>query len=291
MSKHSSRGYLITGATGTVGSRVVANLLARGERPRVFVRDGARARALLGDGVDVAVGDLGDAPSLVRAMTGMGAALVVATGEGIAAVDAMAANVAKAMGVRHVVKLSSMDVRRREGDSAFGAWHARGEAAIRESGLSYTFVQPAGFMSNALHWAHGIRSGGVVRASTGDGRVAVIHPDDIADVVTTALTTHAHDGESLAITGPEALSYASMTARLAEVIGRPLAFEPLTDAQAHAGLEARGMPAPEAAALVALWRGVREGHVETVTNEVRRVLGRAPRTFAAWAQENAAAFA
>ena len=36
--------YLITGATGNVGSLVVERLIARGNRTRIFVRDADKAR-------------------------------------------------------------------------------------------------------------------------------------------------------------------------------------------------------------------------------------------------------
>ena len=45
--------HLITGATGDVGSRVVSHLLNRSIRPRVLVRNEAKARFLFGDRVDV----------------------------------------------------------------------------------------------------------------------------------------------------------------------------------------------------------------------------------------------
>jgi len=91
---------------------------------------------------------------------------------------------------------------------AIGAWHERGQAAVRASGVPFTFVQPTGFMSNLLAWAPSINAEGVVRSSTGDGRRAFIHSDDIAAVAVMALTNRAYDGESLPITGPEALSFA-----------------------------------------------------------------------------------
>ena len=50
--------YLITGATGDVGARVVNHLLQRGNRPRVFVRNAEKAQALFGDRVEIFVGDL-----------------------------------------------------------------------------------------------------------------------------------------------------------------------------------------------------------------------------------------
>ena len=49
---------LVTGATGTIGSEVVGELLAADERPRAFVRDRDKARQLLGAQVEQVVGDL-----------------------------------------------------------------------------------------------------------------------------------------------------------------------------------------------------------------------------------------
>ena len=49
--------YLITGATGDVGARVVQHLLERGVRPRILARNEAKARAVVGDkGLKVAAG-------------------------------------------------------------------------------------------------------------------------------------------------------------------------------------------------------------------------------------------
>ena len=50
--------YLIVGATGNIGSRVTERLIARGERPSIFVRNAKTAKALFGDKVDIHVGDL-----------------------------------------------------------------------------------------------------------------------------------------------------------------------------------------------------------------------------------------
>ena len=63
--------YLITGATGDVGSRVVEHLLQRGNRPRVFVRDVEKARSRFGDRVDIFVGDLADPVALRAALEGV----------------------------------------------------------------------------------------------------------------------------------------------------------------------------------------------------------------------------
>jgi len=279
--------YLITGATGDVGSRVVECLLQRGDRPRVFVREEKRARSRFGDRVDVFVGDLADPASLKTALDGVEVLFLVNTGPQIPVQDEGAAKVAKAAGVKHLVKLSSMDVQQ---GLAIGAWHERGEAAIRASGIPFTFVQPTGFMSNLLAWAPSIKAEGVVRSSTGDGRRAFIHSDDIAAVATKVLTTREHGGESLPITGPEALSFAEATAKLSVVIGRGLTFQPISDEEARQRYAASGASPPETDAHVSLWRAIREGRLANITDNVERLLGRKPITMDQWARENAAAF-
>ena len=61
---------LVTGATGTVGCHVVHGLLAAGETVRALSRDAARAHAVLGDTVDVVIGDLDDPATVAAALDG-----------------------------------------------------------------------------------------------------------------------------------------------------------------------------------------------------------------------------
>jgi len=279
--------YLIAGATGDIGSKVVDILIQRGDRPRVFARDAQKAGSLFGDRVDVFVGDLADPESLRPALQGVDEFFLVNTGPEIPARDEAAANAAKAAGVKHLVKLSSMDV---QYGLAIGAWHERGEAAVRASGVPFTFVQPTGFMSNLLAWAPSIKTEGIVRASTGDGRRAFIHSNDIAGVAVKALTTRTYDGASLAITGPEALTFAEVTSKIAAAIGKPLTFLPISDEEARMRYSRMSGSAEETEAHVSLWRAIREGRLATVTNNVERILERNPIALDQWLIENAEAF-
>ncbi|NTX59065.1 NAD(P)H-binding protein [Myxococcus sp. CA051A] len=276
--------YLVTGATGNIGSGVTRCLLARGDRPCVFVRDAKKARALFGNRVEVRVGDLaGSRASLSAALAGIDAVFLLSSGPKLGVWDRAFALAARAAGVKHLVKLSTLDVSTGVGT---GPWHARGETAVRESGLSFTFIRSAAFMSNVLGWADSIASEGVLRSSTGEGKIAFIHPDDIAEVVTRALTTREYVGESLVITGPEALSYGEMATRIGATLGKTVRFEPISDEEAQADV-GRG---PYAAALVDIWRAVREGRMALVNEGVERVLGRRPLSFDRWVAQHAEAF-
>lgn len=280
--------YLVTGATGNVGSLVTNRLLDAGETPCVLVRDARKARNLFGDHVEIRVGDLaGSRTNLTDAFQGCDALFLINTGPGLGERDRACALAACDAGIQHLVKLSTLDVKTGVGT---GPWHARGEAAIRDSGVPYTFIQTAAFMSNALSWADLIRDEGVLSSSTGEGKIAFIHPDDIAEVVVSALSHGKALNDALVITGPEALSYREMATAIGEATGKSIRYETLSDADAMAGVLMWADRA-YAEALVDIWRAVREGRLATVSDGVQQLLGRTPKSFGDWIGENINYFA
>jgi uncharacterized protein YbjT (DUF2867 family) len=279
--------YLITGATGEVGSRVVRQLLERHIRPRVLVRSEEKTRSLFGDRVDVCVGDLAAPVSTRGAIQGADTVFLVNVGQAIPERDKAAAMISKELGARKIVKLSSLDV---EHGLAIGAWHEKGEAAIRTTGIPFTFVRPTGFMSNLLAWAHSIRTESVVRSSTADGRRPFIHSEDVASVCLAALLNDEHSGEALPITGPESLTFGEATAIISEAIGRPLSYQVISDLEARERYSRISGSQEETDAHVALWRAIREGRLAATTDRVERILGRKPIALRQWASENVRSF-
>lgn len=279
--------HLVTGATGNIGRRVATELLRRGERTRVFVRDRDKALRIYGDRVDTRIGDLADSASLSRALEGVNVLFLVTAGPDLAEVDQNAAEIARRAGVQTVVKLSTYDVGPGVGT---GAWHRDGEAAIRSSGLEFVFVQPSGFMDNFLNWAGSIGAEGVVSCCAGNGRIPFIHSDDIAAVVVEAMVNPEYLGRSLPITGPEALNFAEMTAIVGATIGRELSFQSISPAEEHRQQAAWGAPEPLIEARLGIFQAMRAGRLAGVTTTVASVLGREPISFSRWAEQNATAF-
>ena len=278
---------LITGATGEIGSRVVRLLLERGMRPRVLVRSEERARARFEDQVDVTVGDLASPDSIRAAIQGMNTVFLVNVGREIPQRDRVAATIGKELGVRKIVKLSSLDV---EQGLAIGAWHEKGEAAIRENGVPLTFVRPTGFMSNLLAWAPSIKAERVVRSSTADGRRPFIHSEDIASVCIAALLSDEYTGKTLPITGPESLTFREATDIIGEAIGKSLSYQVISDEQARERYSRISSSPEETEAHVALWRAIRDGRLASTTDCVERILGKKPIALRRWASENVRSF-
>ena len=275
--------YLITGATGDVGARVVKQLLDREIRPRILVRSEARARGLFGDCVDVYTGDLADPTTTRQALRGSSVLFLVNVGPEIPVRDSAAATIAREEGVSRIVKLSSLDV---EHGLAIGAWHEKGEAAIRASGVPFTFIRPTGFMNNLLAWAHAIKTEGIIRSSTGDGRRPFIHSEDIAAVSVAALLEEKYSGQILSITGPASLTFREATQVISTAIGRTLQYQVISDDEARDRYSTVSGSREETEAHVALWRAIREGRLAATTDGVEQILRRKPISIEDWASEN-----
>jgi hypothetical protein len=96
---------------------------------------------------------------------------------------------------------------------------------------------------------------------------------------------------TLPITGPEALSYAEMTAKISAAIGKPIQFQAISDEDTRQQQIAWGAPEPLVEARLSIFRAIRDGRLATVTDTVKRILGRKPITFDQWVRENIAVFA
>ncbi|MFJ3749393.1 NAD(P)H-binding protein [Streptomyces rubiginosohelvolus] len=268
---------LVTGATGTVGRRVVEQLLERGEHVRALTRDPERAE--FPAGVEVVGGDLEDPASLVPALRGVTGLHLITFGGALFAPLETADEIlalAKEAGVRRVTVLHG------GGDTPM-------EAAVRASDFAWTVVMPVEFMANALEWAPGIRSEGVVREPFVDRLSAMVHESDIGAVAAVALTEDGHGGQEYLITGPQALTVRDKTAAIGAARGADVELVELTEQQALETWRGQGMPEDVIAFLIDVYRDTPpEGR--TVRGTAEKVTGRPARTFAEWAEEHAHAF-
>jgi uncharacterized protein YbjT (DUF2867 family) len=265
---------LITGATGNVGGEMVRALASQGEPVRALTRSGG-ADAFPA-GVEIARGDLNDPASLVPALDGVTSLFLL---PGYADMPDLLAEAGRA-GTRTVVLLSGMSA---DGDmdNAITRYMAESEQAVRASGIAWTILRPAMFMTNAFQWISQLQAGDLVRAPFPAARAAVIDPADIAAVAALALTAPGHAGRVYKLSGPESLTAADRVAILGRVLHRDLSFEAEPDDEARA-MMLETTPPPY---VDAFFRFYADGTLDEsqVLPTVGDLTGRPPGTFERWA--------
>lgn len=227
----------ITGATGFVGSAVLAEALAQGHQVRALARREQAPRA----GVEWVRGDLGDTAALATLVGGADAVIHVAglTNTPDPAEFAVAnvtgtANVLAAMtkaGVKRLVFVSSLAARE-PGLSAYGASKARAEALVEASGLDWTTVRPPAVygprdidmldLFRAAKW-------GVVPLPPG-GATSIIHADDLAALLVTLAVGNAAPTRKKVYEPDDGReggwSHKELAATIGRAVGRDRVFAP-----------------------------------------------------------------
>jgi uncharacterized protein YbjT (DUF2867 family) len=269
---------LVIGASGTTGSRVVAQLVAAG----YGVKAASRHATPVLCAAPVRF-DWYDPSTHAAALDGVDRVYLIpppADSDPIAVMMPFLRQ-ARAAGVHRVVLLSSSAIP--EGGPAVGSVHR----ALPDLVEQWAVLRPSWFMQNFTgEHAHAlsIREHGSILTATGSGRVGFIDAEDIAAVAFHALTDERAPDTDLVLTGPEALSYDDIAAIMTEVTGRLVVHRSLSTEQMRDRLAAE-IPEEFAAMLAGLDRAIAEGSEDRVTDAVQRLTGRPARTFRAFLEE------
>ena len=190
--------------------------------------------------------------------------------------------------MRRIVKLSAIDAAIGS-PVAFADAHGRIEAHLRASGVDHVLLKPTFMMTNLLGRGRAACARPGRSSCPGAGaKIAMIDPRDVADVAAVALTEPV--ARELVLTGPAVVTFDDVAAELSAVTGRRIGFVPVPDDAAVGQLVAAGAPEWFATNLVTLFGLLRQGAQAQTRDTVRDVLGREPRSLAAFVRDHAAAF-
>jgi uncharacterized protein YbjT (DUF2867 family) len=219
---------LVTGATGHVGSELVHRLAASSHPVRALVRDLSAVESRLPATAELAAGDLNQPESLKQSLKDVQKAFLLGGFRDMPGVmDVIAES-----GVEHVVLLTSRSVRGGDPTNAIVAMWLTAEGALKASAVPWTILRPSGFMSNTLEWGPQIRNGDVVRVPFADVPVAAIDPVDIAAVAAHVLLSADHESREYELSGPHVMLPMDRLEIVAELLGRDLRLEPLSEIEA-----------------------------------------------------------
>jgi uncharacterized protein YbjT (DUF2867 family) len=263
---------LVLGGTGKTGRRVAERLVARG----LPVRIGSRAGTPPFDWDHQATW----APALRDVQSAYVSYYPDLTVPGAATAVRSFTELAVESGVKRLVLISG------RGEKA--AQHS--ERIVQDSGADWTIVRCSWFSQNFSedYLLEPVRCGEVALPAGNVGE-PFVDADDIADVAAAALTEDGHAGQLYELTGPRLLTFAEAVAQIARAIGREVRYVPVSIEQYTSTLAEYGLPTEVVSMLTYLFTEVLDGRNACLTDGVQRALGRAPRDFADYARDAAAA--
>ncbi|MGW1189523.1 NmrA family NAD(P)-binding protein [Streptomyces sp. NPDC002559] len=258
---------LVIGGTGKTGRRVAERLTAQGLPVRVGSRNGEPPF------------DWENPGTWEAALDGVGAVYVTYYPDlafpGAAEAVGAFSELAVRKGARRLVLLS--------GRGEEGA--VISEDKLKASGADWTVVRANWFNQNfnESFFLEPVLSGELA-LPTADAVEPFVDADDIADVVTAALTDDKHIGRTYELSGPRLLSFHDVAAELSKATGREITYIPVELDDYRAVLRENGLPV-EFADLFGL---ILDGRNASVVHGVEEALGRKPRDFSDFAKDAAA---
>jgi NAD(P)H dehydrogenase (quinone) len=272
----------VTGVTGGLGGRVARRLADRGVAQRLVVRDPGRAPEL--PGAEVVRAAYGDGEAMRRALDGVDTLLLVSASEAVDRVrlHTGAVDAAVAAGVQRIVYTSFLAC---SPDATFtfarDHWHT--EEHLRQTGVRHTFLRDSLYLDVFPLFAGG---DGVIRGPAGDGRVAAVARDDIADVAVAVLLGDGHDGRTYDLTGPAAFTLHQAAEELSRASGRAVTYHAETLDEAYASRAGYGAPHWEVTGWVTTYTAIAAGELDLVSDAVATVAARPPMDLAGFLRRN-----
>ena len=233
---------LVVGATGLLGSEICRLLAASGKPFRALVRttsDKSKVAQLQGLGAEIARGDLKDRSSVEAACKGINAVISTASstlsrqeGDSIQTVDLEGQlnliDAAKAAGVSQfkLISFSPSAI-----DFPLQAAKRAVEEHLKQSGLTYTILQPSCFMEVWLGPALGFDFANAKAQIYGSGqnKLSWISSRDVAKFAAESLDNPAARNAVIELGGPESLSPLEVVRIFERVQGREFEIQHVPD--------------------------------------------------------------
>ena len=225
--------FLVTGATGGLGHRIIRILTEKEMSVRAFTRLNSAYSELENRGAEVFIGDLKIDKDIYKACQGI--EYIISAHGGTSDVQAVdyRANIelidsGVKVGVKHFVFISVLGTDRGYEDSPTFKAKREVEKYLKASGLNYTILQPSGFASNLLPLAERFRDTGVyLLIGDSKNRTSIVSTDDLAKIAVDSVSVQAACNQTLPVGGPEIISRGEISQIFSRVFKRePILINP-----------------------------------------------------------------
>ncbi|MFN3502412.1 MAG: SDR family oxidoreductase [Allorhizobium sp.] len=290
--------YLVTGASGQLGQRVVHHLLETSGVAAGDIIAASRKPEQLADlaakGVLVRRVDFDDAASMEVAFAEAEKVLIISTDTldrpGHRLVQhRMAVAAAEKAGVRHLLYTSMPE----PVNSAllFAPDHEGTEAAIEASSIpAWTILRNNWYFENVMMSAGPALASGHWYSAAGDGKVAHISRDDIGRATAAALVAADKEKTVYTLTGSSSYSHREMASLISAAAGKEITVIDVPVEGLVQGMVGAGLPEPVARVFASIDTMVGNGGLAGITGDFKTLTGTEPQSFESWVKSQADSF-
>lgn len=264
--------YVITGGAGHISKPLAEKLLAAGHTVTIIGRNAENLKELIAKGAKPAIGSVEDVKFLTETFKGADAVYTMVPPNfapadwktWIGQIGTNYANAIKDAGVKYVVNLSSVGAHVPDGVGPVSGLYRVEQALNKVQGVNIKHLRPGYFFLNFLASIALVKNAGIIGSNFGgeNSKMALVHPDDIADIAFEELS-------NLNFTGISARYIASderSTPEIAEAIGKAIGKSGLpwitfSDSDTLNGMLQAGLPQEIAKNYVEMGNAIEQGVV------------------------------
>ena len=275
---------LVTGAAGKTGRAVIHALSREGHGIRALVHRPQQAQQLTDLGAqDIVIGDMRLRPIMGEALREIRAVYHICPNMSPdeTSIGQLALDAARAAGVEHFVYHSVLHP---QVEAMPHHWQKmRVEAAIFESGLPYTILQPAAYMQNVLaYWDRIVQDGVYAVPYAVETRLSMVDLKDVAAVAALVLAGPDHAGATYELASTDLLSQVQVAGVLERHLGQPVRAQRVPLDQWEEGARASGLGEFQIQSLLQMFRYYERHGFWGNSSVLAWLLGRPPTSFAAF---------
>lgn len=236
---------VVTAATGQLGRFVIANLLKTTPASQIVaaVRDPAKAADLAAQGVQVRRADYTDPASLDAAFAGASKVLLISSndlGNRVVqhrnAIDAAARAKVSLLAYTSVLHADRSTL-------GLAGEHRETEAAVRASGVPYTFLRNGWYVENHTVSLGGAVAHGALAGAAGEGRISAAARAEYAEAAAVVLAKAGVVEQVYELAGDSGFTLAELAAEVSRQTGKAIPFHNLPQQEYRDMLVNVGLPA------------------------------------------------
>lgn len=236
-------------------------------------------------------GDLANPSDVASALEGVDAALLVTPNtQAQLDMERNFAQTAASAGVRHLVKVSSIEASENV-QEAFPRNHFLSEEFVRSLDLRSTILRPSFYMQNLLLYAQSIAETNAFTLPLGDTKTGMIDAADVGEIAANCLLDQGEDSATWHLSGPELLNFDQVAESMSRALGRKITYQRQPMADFAAFMRKIVTNEWHANAVCEAFEAIAEGSLTMMTEEAGQLLGRKPNSVEDFTRNHAKAFA